>query len=574
MPLLRPRLAALCGAALLAVPLTATSTAVAAPSARCGGALLPDEYAVDHGLPHKGHTPYTPAWLYNPQTISGFVQLASRDVRNSAEQRACLARLGAQALVDGSETRTVTTADGTATARLFPYPFAFSANPSTPTLASGWHSGLGQGSVLRAMLAARAATGDAAWLDVGREVLNSFDLAPQEGGFVTREKGFTYFQEYPTVPHGYVLNGQQETLISLYTWARFTGDQHAQALADEGMESTRQLYDLYEVALPQGILTSYDLLRGRTLAAPFRVLAQGRAAVSAASSTDPSGGRYGPMVLPVATSTVAGPNLVADSGFSAWTAGRPTAWPLRPSSGAVRGVTERGNVFLRLTATKTQTPGAGQRIPASRLTPGGTYRLTFRARTVIPKGQAGTSGRYSVTAACGSSTVALGSQGTIRGTTWAAYDVAVTLPRGRSCSMTVAFAPVSPISGSSLDVDAVSLSLTSAAPGVGRPRLPLSVLAVPRPQLAVTYTGAGTLQAWREGRWVNAGRLPNAARSRTVTVDVPAWAQGRTVNWGYHEIHVAELFELGRLLSDPVLLGRGARWAPQAPACHGMSFTP
>ncbi len=556
--------------------LTATAAPATASSEPCPGAHLPDGFVIDHGVPHLDHTPYTPVWRYNPQSISGFILRAGVDATNNAKQRACLTGFGADALIAGSRTQAVSTSTGTSTARLMPYPFAFSANPATATLAPGWVSGLGQGSALRAMLVAAAVTGDEAYLSYGRQVLASFDIPFDDGGFTTRENGLTYFQEYPTVPYGYVLNGMQETLISLYTWAQATGDQHARELADEGAASTAKVRALHEVALPQGILTSYDMLRGRTPAAPLRVLATGAGGVTArvtsARVVDSSGGRYSPVIVPVATSTTSGPNLLTNAGFTTWSGIVPAGWTARTYPG--RATAGAGsNRYLHLAATTTTHPGIGQSVPSAALTPGVTYRLSFRARVVLTDGVAGTSGRYQVTASCSGQAVRLADQAVIRGERWAWYDAAVTMPAARSCSATVAFTPLAPTPGTSLDVDDVSLTRTEAAPRTGRPALPLSVLAVPDPELALTYTGAGQVQAWREGRWVTLASLPVAHRPTTRTVDIPAWAQGRTVNWGYHEIHVAELVALTRLTGDTSLLPLAGRWAAQAPSRHALSFT-
>lgn len=549
--------------AIVAGPVTAS---------QCPGAHLPGGYSVDHGRPHLWHVPYTPAWRYNPQSISGFVLASADDSADTTAQRNCLVRIGISALLAGAQPQTVTGFDDTpATALWFPYPFSFQANPDTPAFAPGWHSALGQGTALRALMVAAKSTGNTGYVGYGEEVLNSFAVPMEQGGVVSYDDGILWFQEYPTAPPSYVLNGNQETLISVEEWAAYTGSSAAEALVDGVLASEKAILPLYEVDGPAGTLESYDLLRGRSDPDPWRVsTTRGAQVLSAAVRADADGDGVGGSALqiPVSSPNQPGPNLLRNGSLSDWSGGRPVDWSVRLAEGRAGMARDAGGLFAAMTVSASGArPGLGQLIPAARLVPGATYRLTFDGKESIPARQVGTSGSYVLNAQCPSGTVALRSEGTIRGYDWSTFNVAVTMPSTR-CALLVGFYPTGHTPGTTVQIRNVSLRRVQARPSAGVPDLPLRVLASPHPTIQLSYVGSGTVQVWREGRWVDVATLPATSTPSTVTVPVPAWAQGRTVNWGYDEIHVTELYVLGTELHDADLLAVARKWAPMAPSRH------
>lgn len=510
-------------------PLAAPSPAVhptldSGVGSGCPGVLVPAGFVVTDGVPHPDHAPYSPVTLFNPQSVANFALAALNDTRNPEAGRRCLAELAAVALLNHSQTRIVVGANGSrVVARLFPYGFAFSANPSTPTLQPGWVSGIAQGSALSAFGRLYQTTHDPAWLAAGRQVLESFSVAEADGGFTTDEGGVTWYQEYPTTPDSYVLNGHLAAVIALYQWAGLTHDPEATRLADAGLAGARTLLPEFEVTLPQGMLTSYDLLRGRTPAAALRV------------ATNATGASH-------VTASVPGRS---DSTVSV---------PVTP---------------LRYLSENLADPGVDQDITASRLTPGGSYRLTFRGRVHLTAGQAGSSGVVQAVATCPSGPVTLRAQATIRTQDWAPYDVGLVLPK-QNCGLRVHFAVASPSRGTTLDIADVALfELVAPSPGVGVVPLPVSVLQTPDVAMQVTYAGAGgRLEAWAEGRWVTLTILAPSTTDRTVTVALPPWAQGRTLNWGYHELQTAQVAWISRNpgAADPFWAEHGRIWQQLAPA--------
>lgn len=529
-----PRASASTGAAEhLPPPGTATTDAPQVSEAvrqGCPGAHVPSGFAIDHGLPHPTTAPYSPVTLFNPQSVANFVLAAAEDPGNSPAARRCLMELGGTALVEHGELRRVD-APGAASSQalVFPYAFPFSANPSVPTLQPGWVSGLAQGTALSAFAQLNSLTGDGAWLRLGAEVVRSFAIPQDRGGFRTDDDGVTWFQEYPTSPHSYVLNGHLAAVIALARWADLTGDPQARSLATAGLAGARRLLPSYEVTLPQGVLSSYDLLRGRTPAAALRV------ATDAAAT---------------ATVSLAGPGPSA----------APVPVPVQP---------------LRYLSDDLAGPGPAQDIPASSLVPGAHYRITFRGRLTLPPGQAGTAGALHVAATCPNGPVALRAEATIRTQQASPYDVEVTLPP-QHCGLRVGFGPAEP------DGDPSRLVVTDVAvhqvlaPTGSTATLPLPVSTVQQPDvsIALTYRGQGRLEAWREGRWITLEVLEPSTAARTVVVPLPAWAQGRTLNWGYHTLQTAQVAWISTHLApgDPVFAGYGKRWQQLAPADGALEF--
>lgn len=467
--------------------------------------------------------------LFNPQSVANFVLAAAEDRANPVALRRCLMELGGTALVRHGQLRQVDVPDaGPAEALVFPYAFSFSANPSVPTLQPGWISGLAQGSALSAFAQLSSSTGDRAWLELGTEVLRSFLIPQGEGGFSTHDDGVTWFQEYPTSPHSYVLNGHLAALIALARWADLTGDALARSLANEGLAGARRLLPRFEVPLPQGVLSSYDLLRGRTSAAALRLATDSPSGTTATVSL--TGSTQSPVPVPVQ--------------------------PLRYLSGDLAG------------------PGPGQDIPAASLVPGGHYRITFRGRITVPPGRPGTAGALHVAATCPGGAVSLRAEATIRTRTTSPYDVEVTLPPKR-CGLRVSFGPADPGGSTRLVVTDVAVHRVDAPVGAtGTLPLPVSTVKQPEVALTVTYRGQGRLEAWREGRWITLTVLRPTAKPRSVAVPLPAWAQGRTLNWGYHTLQTAQIAWISTHLApgDQVFAEYGRRWQQLAPADGGLGF--
>lgn len=538
---------------------TPTTPTPPAP-ASCSGAPLPTGFAITNGKPHATKTPYSPTTLYNPQNISNFIKSALVDIRTTEAQKVCLATLGGDTLLAGAQTRP--TPSGS-TALWFPYMFEFSANPSVPALKPGWISGLAQGGAIGALSALYDRTKNAKWLDAATRTFESYTVPLSAGGFVNEVRGALWFEEYPTSPPTTVLNGHLEAMIALDLWQRRTHDPRAIDLFRRAVRDVRTILPDERVPVSQGTMSTYDQLRGFE-AAPLRVATGSNLVVHSAQQELPTGPR--PLGFAVQGPASDGPNLVTNPGFSTWADGVPSAWTL--TLGTRSGVSNAGgSVGLRSSGTGWQS--LGQTVEASRLTPGTTYRLSWRGRTAYPAGQSATSGRVVAVAHCSGTKVTIGESNVTRSRAFSQFDMLVKMPSG-SCSMQILLYQADwQVTNTTVFFDDVSLTRMQPTAGARTVVWPLSVQAARTSPVSLTTTGTGELQAYEQGRWWTVSKL-SSTTPRTVTVAVPERFTGRNLHYGYHELHVEELVALYRRTADPVFLEYAQAFRPLAPSRESL----
>ena len=139
-------------------------------------------------------------------------------------------------------------------------------------VAPGWYSAMAQGHALsvltRAHRHAAAAPADRArYLAAGLRALPLFRAPSEDGGFVAHfmdDPDLVWYEEYPTAPATFVLNGFMYCLLGLYDLQAAlveSGGDHAGQLADAralfaaGMRSLRTLLPLFDA----GSTSAYDL---------------------------------------------------------------------------------------------------------------------------------------------------------------------------------------------------------------------------------------------------------------------------------------------------------------------------
>lgn len=560
----------------LAIALTTNPLLPAsAAAATCDGALLPHNFVLENGKPHVTKAPYANLALYNPQNLSNFIALTLRDSRNTTAQQTCLSLLGARTLMAGATTRGYTDGAGLRhDTLLFPYPFPFSANPSTPTLQPGWLSGLAQGSAMNSLTWIYDRTHDAQWLDAASRAFESFMLPRSDGGFVSRERGLTYIQEYPTKPATYVLNGNNEAMIALDSWVRRTHDPRAASLLAELYSALKTTLPLEQVSLAMGTASSYDLLRGYP-AARLRVLTSKGLTVRAAVILNDKGQQISRLAIPASRAAAYQPSLLSNGSLSRWSAGLPVGWTARVTSrtpGTFVRTTDGNSAAVRITTSGRSWEALAQDVPATRVIPNAWYRLNWRAKLQHTPNTNSTSGRVGVIALCpGASPRILAENYAVRGDNFSTFDMIVRTPPARCGLRVQLYENDWTFTGSKVTYSTVSLSLPQYASPAVQPTYPLEVLAVKAPRVQVNYTGSGWLQMWSQGRWFTVGTLPQRATVSTITnVVVPGWAQGRNIHVGYHEIHVMELTALYRRTGTLLFQQTGRRWLPLAPAAWSL----
>nr|SVE76253.1 EOG090X0272 [Daphnia longispina] len=123
----------------------------------------------------------------------------------------------------------------------------------------GWYSAMGQGQAMSLLMRAFYRSGKPHYLESALKGMQPFSKSSTEGGvrayFMNQ---YPWYEEYPTVPPSFVLNGFIYSLIGLYDVVSLAplnqvGD--AQLLFDQGMHSLKKLLPLFDT----GSGSVYDL---------------------------------------------------------------------------------------------------------------------------------------------------------------------------------------------------------------------------------------------------------------------------------------------------------------------------
>ena len=553
------------------------------PAEPCSSLPIPAGFKVSvvngKKIPHAIKTPYEPNTLYNPTSISNFTRSVLRNttLKNADREKwDCLVDLGTTALMDGSTTKVH---DGKPV-RWFPYMFQFDASGTgdIPALQPGWISGLAQGAALGVMAELATATGDDKWLDVGGEVLNSFDVPLADGGFLNREEDFLWFEEYPTMPPTTVLNGHLEAIIGLDLWERKTGSQRARDLFNEAIVDLEAVLPLQEVRVEGGILTSYDLVRGYD-AAPLRL-----AKVAGKGSRLDSAQLNGVDVdLPLTAPTTLVPNNILSPVLALSETGGADVGKWRSIAGPSSSVVAVGDTARIKSSSSWQ--GIQQKVPRTAFPASKPMTMSLDAKLTLDPGP-GFSGRVAVYQKCdvGGTSMLFETQKP-RGRAWDTYTMGFNAPP-TGCDIWVQLLTSSyGKTGTTVEYKNISLreaekkgiALSPSALAVND----LSIRDTPTVPLSLTGIGTARLEAYSEGQWQRIGDVELVSGTPT-TIAVPERYTGRNLHYGYHETHVYELLSLysrslqaGFPASDAEFLRNfAARWEPMAPARHGSIPTP
>jgi hypothetical protein len=129
-------------------------------------------------------------------------------------------------------------------------------------LKSPWTSAMGQGLCI-SFLTRLAAIGDVLpevssldLLDAAEKALNPFTVPVSEGGVrAMLFDRFPWYEEYPTNPSSFVLNGFVYAILGPYDFAEYTGSEKAREIYRAGIESLKIALPLYDL----GRCTAYDL---------------------------------------------------------------------------------------------------------------------------------------------------------------------------------------------------------------------------------------------------------------------------------------------------------------------------
>ena len=82
-------------------------------------------------------------------------------------------------------------------------------------LAAGWYSAMAQGQAMSVLTRAYALSDDRRYLDCARRATALFDIPSADGGLLATLFNLRWYEEYPTVPGTFVLNGFIYALVGL-----------------------------------------------------------------------------------------------------------------------------------------------------------------------------------------------------------------------------------------------------------------------------------------------------------------------------------------------------------------------
>lgn len=126
-------------------------------------------------------------------------------------------------------------------------------------LPPGWYSAMAQGQAMSLLVRAYLRTNNVKYLDSAIKAMRLLDIPSNEGGVLAifAEK-YPWYEEYPTTPHSFVLNGFIYSLLGLYDVkmvAREEGATEAERLYRAGLGSLLKMLPLYDT----GSGSIYDL---------------------------------------------------------------------------------------------------------------------------------------------------------------------------------------------------------------------------------------------------------------------------------------------------------------------------
>ncbi|GAB1602182.1 D-glucuronyl C5-epimerase-like [Argonauta hians] len=139
------------------------------------------------------------------------------------------------------------------------WPIMVARKLSMLELEPGWYSAMAQGQAMSLLVRAYIRTKNPVYLTAAINGLKLYQVSSADGGVMAKYAGvYTWYEEYPTQPSSFVLNGFIYSLLGLYDVkeiATGTDKQLAQMLFDTGMHSLKHMLLLFD----NGSGTFYDL---------------------------------------------------------------------------------------------------------------------------------------------------------------------------------------------------------------------------------------------------------------------------------------------------------------------------
>lgn len=131
--------------------------------------------------------------------------------------------------------------------------------PEVMELEPGWYSAMGQGQAISLLVRAYVASKNKTYLEAAGKALDIFDIPSSKGGVLAKFlNSFDWYEEYPTTPSSFVLNGFIYSLIGLYDLKQMATSpvsEKAAELYNNGMRTLKAMLPMFD----SGTGTFYDL---------------------------------------------------------------------------------------------------------------------------------------------------------------------------------------------------------------------------------------------------------------------------------------------------------------------------
>jgi len=128
--------------------------------------------------------------------------------------------------------------------------------PKARELSPGWYGAMCQGQAISVLVRAYLTSGDKEYLAAAERAIGVFNISSIDGGvkamFMDQH---VWYEEYPTIPSTFILNGFMYSLLGLYDLKTVKPGSLAKQLYERGLESLQALLPLYD----SGSGTFYDL---------------------------------------------------------------------------------------------------------------------------------------------------------------------------------------------------------------------------------------------------------------------------------------------------------------------------
>ena len=128
----------------------------------------------------------------------------------------------------------------------FYYNFDFQVGGTNQTLKAPWSSAMAQGQAISLLARIYYISKDEKYLEAAKLAMKPLTVDVEDGGLCADFFGYPYYEEYPTVPASYTLNGFMFTLVGLHDLYSITEDKQAKKLYDDGIKTLDYCLPFYD----------------------------------------------------------------------------------------------------------------------------------------------------------------------------------------------------------------------------------------------------------------------------------------------------------------------------------------